>query len=171
VLSQQEISDRLEIQDLLYRYAQLIDGKRFDALRDEVFHRDAHIDYSAFGGSVGDREETIAFLEKAMTLFPNTQHLNANVQITVDGDSGTGRVMCLNPQEMNLPGGGTQVFMLGLWYVDEYRRTDRGWRIYRPGRDRPSGRCAGFGVGAVPGCGREESRATPRQECRSGPGA
>jgi hypothetical protein len=130
-LSHQEISDRLEIQDLLYRYAELIDGKRFQELRDEVFHADAHIDYSAFGGSVGDREETIAFLEKAMTLFPNTQHLNANVQIRVDGDTGTGRVMCLNPQEMNLPGGGTQVFLLGLWYVDEYRRTDQGWRIYR----------------------------------------
>ena len=110
MLSQQEISDRFEIQDLLYRYAELIDGKRFDALRD-VFHEDAHIDYSAFGGSVGDREETIAFLKKAMPLFPNTQHLNANLQITVDGDTGRGRVMCLNPQEMTLPdGSGTQVF-------------------------------------------------------------
>jgi hypothetical protein len=130
MLSQQEISDRLEIQDLLYRYAELIDGKDFDGLRD-VFHEDAHVDYSAFGGSVGDREETIAFLKKAMPLFPNTQHLNANLQIRVDGDTGAGRVMCLNPQEMNLPGGGTQVFLLGLWYVDEYRRTDAGWRIYR----------------------------------------
>ena len=130
-LSLQEISDRLEIQDLLYRYAELIDGKRFQELRDEVFHADAHVDYSAFGGSVGNREETIAFLAKAMPLFPHTQHLNANVQIRVDGDTATGRVMCLNPQEMNLPGGGTQVFLLGLWYVDEYRRTDAGWRIYR----------------------------------------
>ena len=131
MLSQQELSDRFEIQDLLYRYADLIDQKQFDGLRD-VFHEDAHIDYSAFGGSVGDREETIAFLKKAMTLFPNTQHLNANLQITVHGDTGRGRVMCLNPQEMTLPGdGGTQVFLLGLWYVDEYRRTEAGWRIYR----------------------------------------
>ncbi len=130
MLSQQELSDRFEIQDLLYRYAELIDRKQFDGLR-EVFHEEAHIDYSAFGGSVGDREETIAFLKKAMKLFPNTQHLNANVQISVDGDTGRGRVMCLNPQEMNLPKGGTQVFLLGLWYVDEYRRTDAGWLIYR----------------------------------------
>ena len=73
MLSRQELSDRFEIQDLLYRYAELIDGKRFQELRDDVFHADAHIDYSAFGGSVGDREETIAFLKKAMPLFPNTQ--------------------------------------------------------------------------------------------------
>ena len=89
----------MEIQDLIYRYSAIIDGKRFDDLRD-VFTEDAHIDYSAFGGSVGNLEETIAFLEKAMPLFPNTQHLNANLQITVDGDQGTGRIMCLNPQEL-----------------------------------------------------------------------
>ncbi len=128
--SQQELSDRFEIQDLLYRYAELIDRKQFDGLRD-VFHEKSHIDYSAFGGSVGDREETIAFLKKAMKLFPNTQHLNANVQITLDGDQARGRVMCLNPQQMTLPDGGSQVFLLGLWYVDEYRRTESGWRIYR----------------------------------------
>jgi SnoaL-like protein len=129
-LSLQEISDRLEIQDLLYRYAELIDGKRFDELVD-VFSEDAHVDYSAFGGSVGNRAETIAFLAKAMPMFPNTQHSNANVQIRVDGDRAFGRVMCFNPQEIRLPGGATQVFLLGLWYVDEYVRTGAGWRIRR----------------------------------------
>ena len=129
-LSLQEISDRIEIQDLLYRYSAIIDGKTFDDLRD-VFTEDAHIDYSAFGGSVGNLEETIEFLKKAMPLFPNTQHLNANIQITVDGDSGQGRVMCFNPQEMSMGEGATQVFMLGLWYVDEYRRTSAGWRMCR----------------------------------------
>ena len=94
-LTLQEISDRMEIQDLLYRYAEVIDGKRFDELY-EVFAEDAHIDYSVFGGSVGDRDHTIAFLKKAMPMFPNTQHSNANAQIKVDGDHATGRVMCFN---------------------------------------------------------------------------
>ena len=129
-LSLQEISDRMEIQDLLYHYAELIDGKRFDELVN-VFTPDSHIDYSAFGGSVGNLEETIAFLKKAMPMFPHTQHSNANVQIKVSGDSGTGRVMCFNPQEMDLPSGGKQVMMFGLWYIDEYARTDAGWRIRR----------------------------------------
>ncbi|MDH5171924.1 MAG: nuclear transport factor 2 family protein, partial [Gammaproteobacteria bacterium] len=64
-------------------------------------------------------------------LFPNTQHLNANVQIEVDGDTATGRVMCFNPMQMALPGGGSQTFFLGLWYLDQYRRTGDGWRICR----------------------------------------
>ena len=62
-------------------------------------------------------------------LFPSHQHLNANIQIEVKGDEASGRVMCLNPQEINLPDGGSQIFMCGLWYVDQYLRTDRGWRM------------------------------------------
>ncbi|WP_116364004.1 nuclear transport factor 2 family protein [Parahaliea mediterranea] len=132
MLSQQEMSDRWEIQDLVFHYAQIIDDKSFDDLRN-IFTSDAHVDYSVFGGSVGDLETTIAYLKEAVAegVFPNSQHLNANVQVSVDGDTGKGRVMCFNPMEMAMPDGGTQVFMLGLWYVDEYRRTDAGWRISR----------------------------------------
>ena len=131
MLSQQEISDRLEIQDLCYRYAEIIDSKDFDALRTDVFTEDAHIDYGVFGGSVGGLEETITFLKQAMAteVFPAHQHLNANIRISLDGDEASGRVMCFNPQEMALPDGGKQLFMLGLWYVDTYKRTAQGWRM------------------------------------------
>ena len=126
-LSLQEMSDRFEIQDMLFRYADIIDRKAVDELND-IFTADAHIDYSAFGGSVGDRESTLDFLKQALPAFSASQHLNANVQIAVEGDTGTGRVMCFNPMEMPL-GEEKQVFMLGLWYVDSYRRTTEGWRI------------------------------------------
>jgi 3-phenylpropionate/cinnamic acid dioxygenase small subunit len=133
MLSQQELSDRIEIQDLVFHYADLIDNKQLEQLRDDVFTEDVYIDYSAMGGSVGNLEETITFLKASLTdeLFPNTQHLNANVQVSLNGDTATGRVMCLNPMEMRLSEKETQTFMLGLWYVDEYRRTDKGWRICR----------------------------------------
>ena len=132
-MSQQEISDRFEIQDLVFHYADLIDRKQIQRLRDEVFTEDVHVDYSAMGGSVGGLDETIDFLESVLTneLFPNSQHLNANVQVTVDGDRASGRVMCFNPMEMSMQEGGTRTYFLGLWYVDEYRRTDKGWRISR----------------------------------------
>ena len=132
MLSQQELSDRLEIQDLVFRYAHLIDSRQFDKLR-TVFTGDAFVDYSVYGGSVGDLETTISFLKQAVTadVFPNCQHLNANMQVILEGDSARGRVMCFNPMEMTLPEGGTQTYMLGLWYVDEYRRTSAGWRISR----------------------------------------
>lgn len=118
----------MEIEDLVYEYAAVIDQKRFDDLCD-VFTEDAHIDYSDVGGPVGSRDEIIAFLKQVMAMFPNHQHLNANPQIKVSGDTATGRVMCFNPQEIAKPDGTTHIFMVGLWYVDEYRRTPDGWRI------------------------------------------
>jgi 3-phenylpropionate/cinnamic acid dioxygenase small subunit len=138
VLPQEEISDRFEIQDLLFHYADLIDRKQFEELRRSVFTEDAQIDYSAFGGVVGNLEDTITFLENSVTdaLFPNTQHFNANIQIRLEGDSARGRVMCFNPMEMVMPEGSTRVFFLGLWYVDDYRRTAKGWRISRRQEER-----------------------------------
>lgn len=131
MLSQQELSDRFEIQDLCYRYAELIDSKDFDALRAEIFTADAHIDYSVFGGSVGGLEDTIDFLKQALTkeLFPVHQHLNANLQVRLQGDEASGRIMCFNPQQISLGEEKSQVFMLGLWYLDKYVRTPQGWRI------------------------------------------
>jgi hypothetical protein len=116
----------------VFHYADLVDQKKIQELR-QVFTDDAFIDYSVFGGSVGDLETTLEFLESALTneLFPNSQHLNANVQVELAGDTAKGRVMCFNPMEMSMPDGGTQTYFIGLWYVDEYRRTADGWRINR----------------------------------------
>lgn len=132
MLSLQEISDRIEIEDLVKEYSHVVDRREFDRFRD-LFTADAHIDYSAFNGSVGNLEDTISFLKSAVTpeLFPNCQHLISNIQVDLEGDRAEGRVMCFNPMEMALPEGKTHVFMLGLWYLDEYTRTAGGWRIAR----------------------------------------
>jgi hypothetical protein len=129
MLSLQEISDRFEIQDLIYHYADTIDRRNFDELRN-IFSTDALIDYSAVGGPIGKPEEIITFLKQALAAFKTYQHLNANLQITVNGDIGSGRVMCFNPQDLKLGKGKSQLFMLGLWYKDKYVRTKDGWRIH-----------------------------------------
>ena len=132
MLSLQELSDRIEIEDLVKEYSHVVDRREFDCFRD-LFTADAHIDYSAFNGSVGNLEETISFLKSAVTpeLFPNCQHLISNIQVDLQGDRAKGRVMCFNPMEMALPEGKKHVFMLGLWYLDEYLRTSSGWGIAR----------------------------------------
>ncbi len=135
MLSLQEISDRIEIQDLCWRYAEAVDRKNFDIFR-EVFTADAFIDYTCLGGIAGDLETIIAWLKKVFQpqVHPNHQHLTANLQIRVEGDKATGRIMCFNPQEAGplLTGrDDTQIYFCGLWYIDEYRRTTKGWRISR----------------------------------------
>jgi len=123
----QEISDRIEIQDLLVRYSHCIDTRDWDGL-DEVFTPDAFIDYTALGGTKGTLPETKEFLGKAMVLFKSFQHMIANLKVELDGDRATARTICHNPMVMDREGR-EHVFICGLWYVDELVRTPAGWRI------------------------------------------
>ncbi|WP_037570425.1 nuclear transport factor 2 family protein [Phaeacidiphilus oryzae] len=130
MLSLQEVSDRLEIQDLMVRYSHAVDTRQWDLL-DEVFTPDAVIDYTAMGGPRGGLAETKVFLAAAMGGIPAFQHLIANSALTVDGDTATGRTMCHNP--LVLPGAdgtaGGGVLFCGLWYLDRFVRVDGAWRI------------------------------------------
>ncbi len=125
--SLQELSDRLEIQDLLVDYADAIDRKDFDAL-DDLFTPDAVIDYTAVGGIRGSLPEIKEFLVKGMAWFSSFQHLTATPKVVVDGDEATGRAICHNPMVIDLPTGPHTMF-IGIWYVDTYVRTEDGWRI------------------------------------------
>jgi hypothetical protein len=130
--SLQELSDRLEIQDLQTAYSHAIDTRDFDAL-DRVFTRDAFIDYTAFGGSAGGLEETKAFLRKALAMFGGFQHMVATSQVKLAGNRATAKTICWNPMVLTAGSsrGEPHVFFCGLWYHDEYLRTLDGWRITR----------------------------------------
>src|SRR4051794_11545720 len=106
------IADRLEIEDVLTRYAWSIDTKSFDGL-DEVFTPDAHIDYSSSGGIAGAYPEVKAWLASVLPHFPAYQHLVTNKQIQLRGDSATCRSEFYNPMMQNKGGGKTSLFFVG----------------------------------------------------------
>jgi SnoaL-like domain len=124
----QEISDRLEIGDLLIDYCSAVDSRDFAAF-DRIFSADALIDYTALGGIRGTLPEIKEYLGRVMPFFPATQHLIANSRVWLEGDTARARTMCHNPMEIPLQEGGTQVAFYGLWYVDRLVRTAQGWRI------------------------------------------
>lgn len=129
MLSLEEISDRLEIQDLLVGYSHAIDFQRWDEL-DDVFTPDAFIDYTVFGGPSGSYPEIKKYLSETMPMFSAYYHMVSTSKIEVDGDTATGVTICHNP--MVLGEGETEhIFICGLWYVDTYVRTADGWRISR----------------------------------------
>ena len=78
------VEDRLAIHDLLARYADAVDGRRFDAL-DDLFTLDATIDFTATGGPSGDLAATKQFLADAMPMFRRTQHLMGLPVVDIDG--------------------------------------------------------------------------------------
>ncbi|MBD0736818.1 nuclear transport factor 2 family protein [Streptomyces sp. CBMA29] len=130
MLSLGDISDRLEIQDLLIEYSHAVDTGQWPLL-DAVFTKDAVLDYTATGGPRGTLPEIKEFLAAVMPRFPGYQHLLGNCAIRLDGDRATGRTMCLNP--LVLPEGGKAaergVLLCGFWYVDDFARDGGGWRI------------------------------------------
>jgi ketosteroid isomerase-like protein len=121
----QEISDRLEIQELMIEYCYAIDNRDWDAL-DNVFTPDAVIDYSEMVGVKGPPSEIKLFLAESMKQVSNCQHIISTTQLKIDGDRAYGRTICTNPMELAENG---HVMLLGLWYRDEFVRTPKGWRI------------------------------------------
>lgn len=129
-MSLQQISDRLEIQDLLVRYTRAIDTRDWSLL-DRCFTPDAHVDYTSSGGVAGKYPEVRAWLEKALAAFPAMMHFIGNTALELDGDRARARTYVLNPMGFPNPDGSLHVFTVAAHYVDELVRTREGWRIAR----------------------------------------
>jgi 3-phenylpropionate/cinnamic acid dioxygenase small subunit len=127
-LSLQQISDRIEINDLLIRYTKAIDQKDWKLL-DTVFMPDAEVDYVSSGGIKGSYPEARAWLEKALAIFPVTVHYVTNSEVTLQGDRAAARTAVYNPMFFEKPDGAMHHFAVGAFYVDELVRTKDGWRI------------------------------------------
>ena len=101
MLSLAEISDRLEIQQLLVDYSTAIDRRQFDDL-DQVFTPDAYIDYRATGGIDGQFPEVKAWLAEMLPNFPAYAHMLGNFDDHAStGDTATSRTICFNPMVLN----------------------------------------------------------------------
>lgn len=120
----QELSDRLEINELLTRYARAVDRKDWDLYKD-VFTPDATIDYTSAGGIAGDTDTQAKWLADALAQFPASQHLIANIGIEfTDDDNAEVEAIFHNPMVMP----DKSSWVTGGWYHHQVRRTPDGWR-------------------------------------------
>jgi len=134
MLSAEEMSDRLELQDLLIRYSEAIDRREFDEL-DAIFVPDAYIDYRDTGGIDGQYPQIKEWLAETLpTYFERNAHMLGLPAIKLAGDTATARTFCFNP--MVLKGEKPKVMQVGVWYDDEFVRTANGWRISRRVEDK-----------------------------------
>jgi hypothetical protein len=126
MLSLEEISDRLEMQQLLAAYSTAIDAGRFDDL-DDLFTDDAVIDLSVTGGAYGPYGEVKSWLIETLSSLGAYMHLVSNIDLRLAGETATGRTACLNP--LVLDPKSNAVYLMCFWYDDEFARTSDGWRI------------------------------------------
>ncbi len=121
------VHDRLELHELLARYARAVDDRDWELYR-SVFTEDAHIDYTSAGGIAGSRDEVADFLAEAFAAVPWAQHYVTNIEVDLDGDSAEVGAMFYNP--MQLPGMDAPSYCGGR-YHHQAVRTERGWRSRR----------------------------------------
>jgi 3-phenylpropionate/cinnamic acid dioxygenase small subunit len=126
-LSVEEISDRIEIEQLLIRYCHAIDQHDWDGYR-AVYTEDAVID-DVSAGPDNSVDEMVEFLASALEKVVLIQHAISTSLIEIDGDTATARTICHCPVVLDRGDGRTETFFHGLWYADELVRTPDGWKI------------------------------------------
>ena len=121
------MSNREEITDLIYRYAELIDAGEFDALG-------RLLDRASFGGP---RTPKVSGAQNIAGLFamttkrfgdgtPKTRHLVLNPIVEVDGDTATARsTFCVVQATDLVP---LQPIVVGR-YFDRFARDGAGWHF------------------------------------------
>lgn len=127
-MSVQDISDRIEIEDLLVRYCYAVDDRDWNAYQ-RLFTPDAVIDDTVTGGVRGGVTDHIDYLRKALSKVLMSQHAISTLLIDLRGDTAEARAHCSCPMTVDLGGGRTHVFFQGLWYRNRLARTSEGWRI------------------------------------------
>ncbi len=125
----QEITDRIEIDELLARYARALDYRNFHEL-DDIFTPDATFDAGGLGSPMGPAairemiEGTIGHLDA-------TQHLvgKSLIDFADDGDSAEVRTYLISQHIRESAPGPVKNYFLGGEYYDRVVRTPAGWRI------------------------------------------
>ena len=125
-----ELSDRLQIRELLDTYAAGIDTRNWSLLA-SCCTPDAELDYSAYGGPKGSVQEAVEWIAKAMSQIAVSQHLVTNVRVSLDGDVATAQCYLFSPLAADTDTGSRRTFLVGGHYADRLRRTNNGWRIER----------------------------------------
>jgi hypothetical protein len=115
-MAQPAISDIIEIEQLLARYAVGMTQDDVESVMDQVFTPDGT--YSAFGSTyqLHDFPSLVAAAPKGLFLV-------GTPVLELDGDKGTGRQPLLFVDQTN------HNMRMG-WYTDSYVRTNKGWRLH-----------------------------------------
>ena len=127
-----EISDRMEIADVVTRYTRAIDTGDWDRL-DTVFTPDAQIDYTESGGIKAGFAEVKPWLAEMLpAFFPKRMHTIGQLDVVfTDPDRADVVAYFDNPMPMDDGRGGTKIVELGGLYHHEMVRTADGWRSQR----------------------------------------
>lgn len=118
--------ERSLISDLLVAFATALDSKDWDAYA--ALYTDDGI--LVLPWTTIRKADMPGAVERDLSRYFATHHISANHSITISGDSATSRsyLLAMHVQEK---GNQKTQWLVGGWYDNEYRKTERGWLISR----------------------------------------
>ncbi len=127
----QELADRSEIAEVIYRYSTGVDGKDWELFR-TCFTDPVNADFTSIGAPAPRTfplDTWVRVVQKTVSPFKVTQHYNSNVTIQVDGDHASA-IVYLKARHLRAddPEGKKFWDVVG-YYTDRLVRTPLGWRI------------------------------------------
>lgn len=124
----EELSDKLEITETLYRYATALDTRDRELLRD-VFVEDAVFQIGAGVGEFRGVEAIGSVVTEFLGGLEASQHIITNPVIELDGDRARSRCYLHAQHYMPDQRTGGNTLEIGGTYHDRLVRTADGWRI------------------------------------------
>lgn len=122
-------SDTAEIEQVLYRYAWMVDQRKWN-LKDDVFAPGGTIDYATTGGpGATEYSKALAWLDEALTDWPINLHHITNITVDIDGDSAKSRCYFTAPMGRKEQDGSSTFITNAGYYLDDLRKIDGKWLI------------------------------------------
>jgi len=119
--------DKVEIQEVLSRYANAVDARDWDEL-ERVFVPGSVIDFTNNGGVRDTYPAIVDYLRDSLSIFAAVQHYMTNFVIEVDGDRATCRNYVFT-QMISISDGDESILSDGGFYDSTFVRTEQGWRL------------------------------------------
>ena len=124
------LADRVEIHDVVMRYAFGVDRRDMDMVR-SCFAADLEVEQ--WGGGFPDRDAMITYIS-GVAIFHTTMHMFGNEFVEVSGDTAQVDSYAMLTHHLDGPGGDTQEMNVsGARYVETLHRRGGAWVITRRG--------------------------------------
>jgi hypothetical protein len=141
MLTIEQLLDKAEITEVLYRYAHGVDRRDYEMLR-SCYHEDGYDDHGPYKG---DADGLVKWITERHETIEHSMHCIGNVLIELDGDAAQVESYCITFQRLragtaSMPAGfewaagipedqGSVTYSTAVRYVDEFARRDGVWRI------------------------------------------
>jgi ketosteroid isomerase-like protein len=125
--NENNVADRIALQDVMLKYAAGVDERDFDLYASCFLENVEVVDFGE--GPINGRDEWVEYVKGALDNYGPTQHMLGPQLATIDGDNAHCRTDVQALHYLKQPEG--EILTLWATYETDMIRTNEGWKISR----------------------------------------